>query len=223
VPAQALQGETDGYFAARELLERAGVPFGLAHEVHTLGELRAAADGLGYPVVLKALGLLHKSDAGGVAVGLVDEEDLDQAYARMVEHLAPPAFSVEQMAPLSDGVELIVGARVDARFGPVAMVGLGGVYAETFRDVAVGLAPLDPEGAERMLRSLRGAPILKGARGRPPVDVAGAARAAAALSELAAGRPDIAEIEVNPLLATPHGVLGLDARIIPTEGAADAG
>lgn len=223
IPATAPAGATDGYFTARGLLEQAGVPFVLAHQVHTLDELREAADGLGYPVVLKALGTLHKSDAGGVAVGLVDDEDLEQAFARMTEHLAPPAFSVEQMAPLSDGVELIVGARRDARFGPVAMVGLGGVYAETFQDVAVGLAPLDPERAEQMLRSLRGAAILNGARGRPPVDVAGAARAAVALSALAASRPDIAEVEINPLLATPAGVLALDARIIPTEGATDAG
>jgi hypothetical protein len=205
------------------LLEEAGVPFVLAHRVETLAELREAADGLGYPVVLKALGQLHKSDAGGVAVGLVDDEHLEQAYTGMTERLDPPAFSVEQMAPLADGVELIVGARRDPRFGMVAMVGLGGVYAELFGDVAVGLAPLDAAEAEQMLRSLRGAAILAGARGRPPVDVAAAARAAAALSAFAAARPDIAEIEINPLLATPAGALGLDARILPVVGVADAG
>ena len=219
VPTAAPSGEVDGYFAARALLEQAGVPFVLAHRVETLAELREAADGLGYPLVLKALGQLHKSDAGGVAVGLVDGEDLEQAYAGMTERLGPPAFSVEQMAPLADGVELIVGARRDPRFGMVAMVGLGGVYAELFGDVAVGLAPLDPDEAERMLRSLRGAAILAGARGRPAVDVAAAARAAAALSAFAAARPDIAEIEINPLLATPVGALGLDARILPVAGA----
>ncbi|MGN6379632.1 MAG: acetate--CoA ligase family protein, partial [Gaiellales bacterium] len=140
LPDAVPSGEVDGYFGARALLEQAGVPFGLAHRVRNLAELREAADGIGYPVVLKALGTLHKSDAGGVAVGLVDAEDLEQAFAGMAERLSPPAFSVEQMAPLGDGVELIVGARRDPRFGPVAMVGLGGVYAELFRDVAVGLA-----------------------------------------------------------------------------------
>jgi acyl-CoA synthetase (NDP forming) len=223
VPAAAPSGAVDGYFAARALLEEAGVPFVLAHRVETLAELREAVDGLGYPVVLKALGQLHKSDAGGVAVGLVDDEDLEQAYTAMTERLDPPAFSVEQMAPLADGVELIVGARRDPRFGMVAMVGLGGVYTELFGDVAVGLAPLDPGEAERMLRSLRGAALLAGARGRPAVDIAAAARAAAALSAFAAARPDIAEIEINPLLATPAGALGLDARILSVAGGADAG
>jgi acyl-CoA synthetase (NDP forming) len=104
------------------------------------------------------------------------------------------------------------------------MVGLGGVFAESFDDVAVGLAPLDVEAAERLLRSLRGAVLLDGFRGRKAVDVRAAAEAAAALSQLAASRPDISEIEINPLLVGPDGVLALDARIIPaTEGDGDAG
>jgi len=118
------------------------------------------------------------------------------------------------MAPLADGIELLVGARRDARFGPVALAGLGGVYAEVLDDVAVALAPVGDDQAERMLRSLRGAALLRGARGRPPVDVRAAARALAALSRLAAAHPEIAEIEVNPLLALPDGALGLDARIV---------
>ncbi len=123
-----------------------------------------------------------------------------------------------------DGVELIVGARVDLRFGPVALVGLGGIYAEVFEDVAVALAPVDAAGAERLLRSLRGAPLLTGARGRPALDVAAAARVASALSELAAARPDVAEIEINPLLVTPTAAVALDARVIlRKEGASDAG
>jgi acyl-CoA synthetase (NDP forming) len=125
------------------------------------------------------------------------------------------------MAPVGDGVELIVGARRDPRFGSVAAVGLGGIYAELFSDVAVGLAPLDVAEAERMLRSLRGAALLAGARGRPAFDVRAAAEAAAALSGVAAAHPGIAEIEVNPLLVTPDGAVALDARVIEI-GAADA-
>jgi acetate---CoA ligase (ADP-forming) len=121
-----------------------------------------------------------------------------------------------------DGVELIVGAGRDPRFGPVAAVGLGGIYTEIFRDVAVGLAPLDVAEAERMLFSLRGAPLLAGARGRPPCDVRAAAEAAAALSQVAAAHPAVAEIEVNPLLVTPHGAVALDARVIEN-GDTDAG
>jgi acyl-CoA synthetase (NDP forming) len=223
-PAADPQPLDAGYHGSRDLLERAGVPFVAARRAGTPGEVQQAADELGFPVVLKGLGMLHKSDAGGVVVGIPDAEALARELAGMQQRLAPPEFSVERMAPLADGVELIVGARRDARFGAVAMVGLGGVFAELFKDVAIGLAPLTADEAERLLRSLRGAALLGPARGREGVDVRAAAEAAAALSRLAAARPDIAEIEINPLLATPSGALALDARIIPaTEGGADAG
>ena len=219
-PARPLP-EVDGYFGARALLEAAGIEFAAARRV-SADDAAAAAEELGYPVVLKALGLLHKSDAGGVAVGIAGPEELRAAVADMRRRLDPPAFSLERMAPVGDGVELIVGAGRDPRFGPVAAVGLGGVYTEIFGDVAVGLAPLDVAEAERMLRSLRGAALLAGARGRPACDVGAAAEAAAALSRVAAAHPDVAEIEINPLLVTPDGAVALDARVIEI-GAANAG
>ena len=114
----------------------------------------------------------------------------------------------------ADGVELIVGARRDPSLGPVALAGLGGLYTEVLADGAVALAPLGEAEAEVLLRSLRAAPLLAGARGRPPLDVEAAARAAAALSRVAAERPEIAEIEINPLLVLPDGALALDARVV---------
>jgi acyl-CoA synthetase (NDP forming) len=222
-PAETAPLDTS-YFGARELLEAAGVPFVPARRVRTSGQAREAAEELGFPVVLKALGMLHKSDAGGVVVGIRDSDAFGWEFGDMEERLVPPEFSVEQMAPLGDGVELIVGARRDPRFGAVALVGLGGVFAELFKDVAIGLAPLTVDEAEEMLASLRGAALLGPARLREGVDVRAAAEVAAALSRLAAARPDIAEIEVNPLLVTPGGAVALDARIIPaTEGEANAG
>jgi acyl-CoA synthetase (NDP forming) len=117
-----------------------------------------------------------------------------------------------------------VGVKRDARFGPVLLVGAGGLFAEILADVAVALAPAKAETAEALLRSLRAAPLLDGARGRSPVDLPAAARAAAALSRLAAEHPEIAEVEINPLLVTREGVLGLDARIVlGDEGGVDAG
>ena len=205
------------------MLAAAGVPFVEAVEVRDGAAAQAAAEQLGYPVVVKAMGLLHKSDAGGVAVGIKDAAELATVVSDMQERLAPESLSVEAMAPLRDGVELIIGARRDSRFGPIALVGLGGVFAEVLEDVAIGLAPLDHAGAVELIESLRGVALLKGARGRPPMDISAAADAAVALSRLAAARPDIAEIEINPLLVTPTGALGLDARIIAEEGAADAG
>ena len=203
-----------GYSQARALLAAGGVTFVSAREVSTPDDAAAAAAEIGYPVVLKALGLLHKSDVGGVVTGLSDEPGLRAAFADLRERLAPPAFSVERMAAVGDGVELLVGARWDARFGPVVLVGLGGVLTEVLRDVAVALAPVDEATARELLLSLRAAPLLQGARGRRAVDLAAAAAAVAALSRVAAAHPEIAEIEVNPLLALPDGALGLDARAV---------
>jgi acyl-CoA synthetase (NDP forming) len=126
------------------------------------------------------------------------------------------------MAPVAEGAELIAGSLSDQRFGPVALVGLGGIYAELLEDTAVALAPVDEAQAEELIRSLRGAPILTGARGRPGLDVPAAARALAALSRLAASRPDLAEIEINPLLVLREGALALDARLVSGENGADA-
>jgi succinyl-CoA synthetase beta subunit len=136
--------------------------------------------------------------------------------------LSGEGFSVERMAPAAGGVELIAGSIQDARFGPVVLVGLGGVYAELLDDTAVALAPLEAAQAEELIRSLRGAAIMAGVRGRPPVDVSAAAEVVAALSRLAASRPDLDEIEINPLLVTPHGALALDARALSGENGADA-
>jgi acyl-CoA synthetase (NDP forming) len=214
MPAAAAPIVADDYDAARALLAAGGVPFVSARTVQTEDEAVAAAAALGYPVVVKALGLLHKSDAGGVVLGVPDEAALRSTVAGLRARLSPTGLSVEAMAPLADGVELIVGARWDERFGPMVLVGMGGIFAETLRDTAVALAPLDAAAAEELLGRLRGAPLLRGVRGRPPVDVAAAAAAVAALSRVAAAHPEIAEIEVNPLLATHTGAVGLDARIV---------
>jgi acetate---CoA ligase (ADP-forming) len=202
------------YFEARALLAAGGVPFVPAREASSPDEAAAAAAEIGYPVVLKALGLLHKSDLGGVVTGIGDEPSLRAAFADLQKRLPPPAFSVEAMAPVRDGVELLVGARRDDRFGPVALVGLGGVFTEVLSDVSVALAPVDEATAGELLLSLRAARLLQGARGRRAVDVDAAASAVAALSRVAAAHPEIAEMEVNPLLALPDGALGLDARVV---------
>ena len=182
--------------------------------VGSAGEARQAAQEIGYPVALKSLGLLHKSDAGGVILDIGDDSELESAYAEIQRRLAPAQCSVERMASLEHGVELLIGTRWDARFGPVALAGSGGVYAEVLRDTAVALAPVSQAQAESMLRSLRVAPLLLGVRGRPRLDVGAAAAALAALSRAAAAHPELAELEVNPLLVMPDGALGLDARLV---------
>jgi succinyl-CoA synthetase beta subunit len=134
----------------------------------------------------------------------------------MSERLSPELLFVERTADVRDGIELVIGATRDARFGAVLLVGLGGILVETLRDTALALAPLDAAAAERLLRSLRSADVLVGVRGRPAVDVAAAARAVVALGDAMSAHPEIAELEVNPLLVTPRGALALDARVVLT-------
>ena len=209
-----LEPPAPGYAAARAFVAEAGVPMTATRSARTLEETVAAAAELGYPVTLKAADLLHKSDMGGVQLGLVDEHALRQGFRTLASRLATKEFSVEKMAPADEGVELIVGAKRDPRFGAVVLVGLGGVYAEILDDVAVALAPIGEDEAARLLRSLRGAPLLAGVRGRSPLDISAAARAVAALSRAAAACPAVAELEVNPLLVLPDGAVGLDARVV---------
>jgi acetate---CoA ligase (ADP-forming) len=216
LPAAAPPVSADGYEAARSLLAEAGVLFVAQRTVAGAEDACRAAGEVGYPVVLKALGRLHKSDGGGVVLGLQDAAAVRAAYADLERRLAPPACSVEHMAALDGGVELLIGARWDPRFGPVALAGSGGVYAEILRDTAVALAPLDEAGAEALLRSLRAAPLLLGARGRPPLALAAAARALSALAGVAAAHPELAEIEINPLLVTRSEAIALDARFVRT-------
>ncbi|MFG2138442.1 acetate--CoA ligase family protein [Streptomyces sp. NPDC048650] len=203
-----------GYHDVRALLGAAGVPFPEAREITDEAGLLAAADAFPGPYVLKALHLLHKSDAGGVALGLPDRDALLAAYRDMHARLGAGSYSVEAMADLSDGVELIVGVNRDPRFGPVAMVGLGGVLTEALHDVAFALAPLPAARAAQLLAGLRTASLLQGVRGRPAVDVAAAAAVIERITTLAAAHPEIAEIEVNPLLVRPDGALALDARAV---------
>jgi acyl-CoA synthetase (NDP forming) len=192
----------------------AGIPFVRARQVATLQEAKAEAGELGFPIVLKALGSSHKSDLGAVKLGIRTDAELEAAFMDISHRLKPPGFSVECMAESVDGIELIVGVRRDPSFGPVVVIGMGGVYAELLDDVAVALAPLSQEVTEQLIRSLRGAPLLLGARGHPALAISAAAAVAVSLSQLAVERAAITELEINPLLVMPNGVLALDARVV---------
>jgi acyl-CoA synthetase (NDP forming) len=204
----------EGYFEARDMMAGAGIPFVRARQVTTLQEAKAEAAELGFPIVLKALGSSHKSDLRAVKLGIRSDTELEAAFTDIATRLKPPGFSVECMAESVDGIELIVGVRRDPSFGPVVVIGMGGVYAELLDDVAVALAPLSQEVTEQLIRSLRGAPLLLGTRGHPALAISAAAAVAVSLSQLAVERAAITELEINPLLVTPTGVLALDARVV---------
>ncbi len=203
------------YPVMRALLRSYGVDFPEAAFVHSADEAARAARRIGCPVVLKAMGLAHKTEAGGVALRLRDEAALRAAFARMAAVTGASAFAVEAMAAPPHAVELIAGVRRDPAFGPVLMAGMGGVTAELLADTALALAPLTLDRARDLLRSLRGAPLLAGWRGAPPVDLDATAHALVTLGRLACEHPELSEIEINPLLCHPGGVLALDAHAVP--------
>ncbi|MGR6922921.1 acetate--CoA ligase family protein [[Actinomadura] parvosata] len=179
-----------------------------------------AARELAAPLVLKAFGpgLTHKSEAGAVVLGLTYEE-LPDAAARMRARLEPEGFLVEEQA--GAGVELIVGLVRDAAFGPVLLTGLGGVWTEALRDTALLLCPITERDARRALASLRGAPLLDGWRGGPPVDVDAVVKLLMAVGG-AGGlweRLELGEFELNPVIAGPSGVIAVDARHLPPDHA----
>jgi acyl-CoA synthetase (NDP forming) len=211
---QAAPITDSSYDVARMVFAEAGIPFPAARTVTAREELASAMEATGFPLVLKALGQVHKSDAGGVVLGLADEQSTLAAYDDLVTRLAPPAVSVEAMADLTTGVELIVGSVRDRTFGPVLMVGLGGIHAEVLSDTACALAPVGTEQASELVLSLRSAPLLTGDRGSKPVDLDALAAVVSAFSRLAAEHPEVAELEINPLLAGPSGALALDARVV---------
>ena len=202
------------YVEARSLVERFGVEYPPAVAVRGADDVQAAAARFAGPYVVKAGWLEHKSDLGGVVVGLPDADSAALALAEMTGRLGDGDYVLEQMDRTPDGVELIVGARRDPAFGPVVLVGLGGVEAELYRDVQLALAPVSTTEARRMLGGLRAFPLLQGWRGKPPVDLEAAADAVVAVSRLVAETPEVSECEVNPLRVTPHGAVALDALVV---------
>ena len=180
----------------------------------------AAAGGLGYPVVLKAVcpSLVHKSDVGGVHVGLADAAAVAAAWHAIAERLAGHGYDDFEgciVAEMVTGVaELIVGARCDADFGPMVVIGFGGTWVEVVEDVQVAMAPISAGQAEAMMRRLKLWPLLDGARSAPPADVAAAAEAASRVSRLAAALGErLVELDVNPLIvrAVGEGAVAVDA------------
>ena len=213
-------------FHAKALLAGVGVPVPRGGLARNLAEAEAIAASIGYPVALKAQAavLTHKSDAGGVILDVGDPgglrdawEKLQASLTRAAPGLALDGVLVEAMADRGKGaVELIVGARRDPQWGGVLMLGLGGIWVETLKDVA-----LLPAGAGRTaiadaLARLKGAALLRGARGSPPIDIDAVANVAHIVGAVLESTPDIADLEINPLIAYPEGrgALALDALIV---------
>lgn len=223
LPDVALPEAAPDEAEAKALLAAAGIPAVPERVARDAGEAVAFAVALGYPVVLKLLSpdILHKSEIGGVLLGLADAAAVREGVATLLARAARQAPEARIRGVLvarqvTGAVEMAMGVLRDPVFGPVAMVGLGGVFVEVLQDVAFRRCPFDAAEAERPVRSLRGFALLDGARGRPKADVAALARALAALSAFAvAAGPRLRSAEVNPLLVLPEGqgCLAADAAI----------
>ena len=213
VPEVSLPATTPTEAEGKRILAAAGIPAVPEKACATVEDAVAAAVSFGFPVVAKILSpdILHKSEIGGVILDLASAEAVREAHATLLARAAEraPGARIEGVLiakQIKGAVEMALGVAKDPVFGPVAMVGLGGVFIEILKDVSFRRCPFGDAEAEAMIRSLKGFPLLDGARGRPKADVAALASALSALSRFAAGAGErLAGVDVNPLLVLPEG------------------
>jgi acyl-CoA synthetase (NDP forming) len=205
---------------AFRLLSLYGIPVPGHAFVANPNEAVAAAKEIGFPVVLKfdVSGVVHKTEAGAVRLGIRDEAALREAYGQAAGSLAQrglaPASCVV-MATIASAPEVLVGAVQDPLFGPIVACGTGGIYTEILRDVRFALAPLSRPGAKRMVAALGSQPILAGARGAAPGDVEALEQALTCIAQLVADLDDVAELDINPVRVLPRGqgIVAVDVRV----------
>ena len=213
-PALLKQGRVLDEAESSRLLRDFGVNANACSLVDNEAQLLEAARDYGYPIVLKTAmpGITHKTDRGGVVLGIGSEQELRDAYGAMRDRLGPRAL----LAPmLESGVEMILGTRRDPQFGPVIMLGFGGIHAELIKDVRFALPPFDWQTAERLLAGLKMRKLLDGARGMAPADVRAFCDMAAKFSVMVdALRDYIQEIDINPVIVTASGATAVDALVV---------
>jgi len=208
-------GEYLGEARSLEMLADYGVPVARTVAATNLDGVLAAARRLGYPVAIKTTAASHKTELGGVTLGIGGEDALAAAYREMSSRLGPAVTVQEMVVP---GVEMALGMRHDPQFGPLVMVAAGGVLIETLGDRRLTLPPLDEVKASRLIDRLDARPLLDGVRGAPPADVAALATALVRLSSLAMDLGDlIGAIDVNPIVVGPHGCAAVDALVEPRD------
>ena len=222
--ARARDGCTEWLTAeeTRKLFTAAGIPVAPVELARTAGQAALAAAQVGFPVAVKLASstLTHKSDVGGVILGLEDDQQVRRAFADIGRRLDEKGLRAQMQGVtvqpmITDGVEAIVGMVQDPSFGPVLMFGLGGVYVELLRDVTFNVAPVTDKDVREMVRAVRGSKLLEGWRGAPPCDREALEQAILRLSQLVEEVPEIAELDLNPLkvLPTGRGCVVVDARV----------
>ncbi len=206
---------------AKQMLEEAGVPVSPARLATTREEAASVASALGFPIVLKIVSpqITHKSDVGGVALGLASAADVSAAFDRIVasakQHV--PDATIEGVAVQrmeKQGTEVIIGVTKDPQFGPVLMFGLGGVLVEVLKDVAFRVVPITQRDARQMIEEIKGYPLLQGYRGSDPADLAKLQELLLKVSAFVEAHPEVAELDLNPVFAYKDAAIAVDARIV---------
>ncbi len=206
---------------SKALLKKAGIPVVEAKLARSKKEVISISNEMGFPVVLKisSTGVVHKSDSGGVKLGLANAAQVGKAYNEIVSSIKqayPKAHiegvSVQPMAP--PGVEVIVGMSKDAQFGPVLMFGLGGILVEVLKDVSFRIVPVTIRDARAMIREIKGYPVLEGYRGQKPASIPALEKLIVKVSQFVEKNPQIRELDLNPIFAYPDKAVAVDARII---------
>jgi len=212
---------------AYELLEAYDVSVPRHQVVTSAEQAEVAAAEVGYPVVAKIVSpdILHKTEVGGVLLNLNDAAAVRAAYRQIVERArqaraALRGVLISHMAP--PGTEVIAGLTQDAQFGPVVMFGLGGIFVEVYRDVSFRLIPLTEPDAAAMIREIKASPVLQGVRGRRPADLQALADLLLKVSRMAEENPEIAEMDLNPIIVYEKGLSVVDARVLLHHKAAPA-
>lgn len=211
---------------SKQFLEKAGISVIKTKLATSMKEAVALSKETGFPVVLKIASpdVIHKSDAGGVKVGLKNATQVRQAYREIITSVKqkhPKAtidgVSVQPMA--KPGVEVIIGMFKDPQFGPVLMFGLGGILVEILKDVSFRIVPLARRDAREMIRDIKGYPVLEGYRGQEPANVPFLEEMLLKVSDFAEQNPEIKELDLNPIFAYRDGAVAVDARIVLEEEA----
>ena len=206
--------QTNGYIEPEkvlDLLHAAGIPTTPQTVSSDKKEILAAAQKMGFPIVAKVVGPVHKSDVGGVTLNINSEEYLKMEFDRMMKIKDATAVMIQ---PMFKGTELFIGAKYEERFGHVVLCGLGGIFVEVLRDVSSGLAPLSYAEAYSMIRSLKAYKIIKGTRGQKGINETKYAEIIVRLSTLLRFATEIKELDINPLLATEQDIIVVDSRIL---------
>lgn len=194
----------------QEMLGAANIPVVKESVVKTRKDLLSVAKKTGYPLALKVVGPVHKSDVGGVTLNIKSEKHLEAEFSRMMKIKGVKAVLVQQML---SGTELFIGAKYEPRFGHIILCGLGGIFVEVLKDVSSGLAPLTFSEAESMIRSIKSYKIIHGTRGKPGINESKFAEIIVRLSTLLRFATEIKEMDLNPLIGSPESLTVVDARI----------